>query len=170
MKYKLVKLSQLSGTKASIYSFIIVDENETLFDNFVKENIISFKSEIMELLTRIKTIGNKTGARINFFKEFEGKSGDGVCALYDTKNKNLRLYCIRFGSDLIILGGGGHKPKNIKALQEDLKLTKENYLLRWLSNEITNRLKEKELRFINNYFDFEGDIEFTIEKGETDEK
>ncbi len=36
---------------------------------------------------------------------------------------NLRLYCIRLGSAVVILGGGGHKPKTIRTLQDDTKLT-----------------------------------------------
>lgn len=170
MKYELVKLPQFSGNKASVYTFKITEKNVTLFENFVKENVDSFKSEIIDIFNTIKTIGNKTGARVNFFKEFEGRLGDGVCALYDSKSKNLRLYCIRFGMDLIILGGGGFKPKNIRALQENSKLTDENNLLRWLSTEITKRQKDKDLRFINDYFDFEGDLIFTDENINTNEE
>jgi hypothetical protein len=43
---------------------------------------------------------------------------------------------------LIIVGGGGHKPKTIRAFQEDDKLKEENYFLRKLSALITDRIKE----------------------------
>ena len=57
--------------------------------------------------------------------------------------KNFRLYCIRYGTSIIILGGGGYKPDTIKALQENEKLTKENYLLRQIAKEINQRIEEK---------------------------
>lgn len=160
MRCKLVKINQLSGNAASIYSVAINGEAETLLDKFIKENIISFKNETKDLFKRLKTIGNKTGARPQFFKLKEGAPGDGVCALYDNPNSNLRLYCIHFGNELIIVGGGGHKPKTIKALQDNEKLKSENYFLKWLSAEITKRLKEKSIQYVNDHFDFEGDLEF----------
>ncbi|MBK6979124.1 MAG: hypothetical protein IPH28_20170 [Cytophagaceae bacterium] len=61
--------------------------------------------------------------------------GDGVCALYDDPDRNLRLYCIRYGKQIVVLGGGGHKPKTIRALQEDEKLKQENYLIRNISKK-----------------------------------
>ena len=90
--------------------------------------------------------------------------GDGVCALYDDPDKNLRLYCIRYGSLIVILGGGGHKPKNIKALQEDEKLTKENNLLKAISQEISSRIKDREISYTNDHMDFEGDLIFYYEE------
>ena len=36
MKYKLVKLTKLSGKKASVYSIILNDEPETLLDKFIR--------------------------------------------------------------------------------------------------------------------------------------
>jgi hypothetical protein len=160
MRYKLVKFDQLSGDAASIYSVALNDEAETLLDKFIKENIFSFKNETKELIKRLKTIGNESGARPQFFKLKEGAPGDGVCALYDNPNSNLRLYCIHYGNELIIVGGGGHKPKTIRALQENEKLKSENYFLKWLSKEITIRIKEKTIQFTNDHFDFEGDLEF----------
>lgn len=162
--YELVKLNELSGNKASVYSLLCEEDNETLYEKFILENINSFKSEIIDINTRINTIGKKTGARFNFFKHKEGVPGDGVCALYDDPDKNLRLYCIRYGSLIVILGGGGHKPKNIKALQEDEKLTKENNLLKAISQEISSRIKDREISYTNDHMDFEGDLIFYYEE------
>lgn len=140
MKCKLVKLNKFSGNKASVYSVYISDEGETLFDIFIKENINLFKSEILDIVKRLNGIVKYTGARIEFFKDWEGKPGDGVCALYDSPQFKLRLYCIRYGADIIILGGGGYKPKSISALQEDQKLKDENYF-----SENCLRKSQKEL-------------------------
>ncbi len=157
MKCKLKKLTHLSGNKASIYSVIIDDEDKTLFEEFLAENFTSYLSEIKDISIRLKTIGTKTGARDNFFKLYEGKSGDGVCALYDLPNKNLRLYCIRYGMQIIVIGGGGSK--NVRALQDDPKLKQENYFLRWLSQQITKRLND-DLFFSEDGLDFIGNLEF----------
>ena len=114
-------------------------------------------------MARLKTIANKTGAREHFFKINEGIPGDGVCALYDEPNKKLRLYCIRFGTQTIILGGGGEKIKTARAFQEIQKLKDENYLLRQISQTITHKIKERELYFAENEMDFIGSLEFYIE-------
>lgn len=130
MKYKIVELDEFTGSEATIYSIIINNDKETLFEKFVKENLILFKDEIINIFNRLETIGNNTGAREIFFKTKEGYPGDGVEALYDIPDKKLRLYCIRYGLQIIILGGGGEKPENIKALQEDEKLKKRELLIK----------------------------------------
>jgi len=163
MNYKLIKLDKYSGSKASIYTIVLIDEDISLLERFVSESIISLKDETKDILERLITIGHKTGAREQFFKFNEGKPGDGVVALYDKPYSNLRLYCIRYGSLIVIVGGGGHKPKSIRALQEDSKLTAENAILLKVSKDIQNRTKEGEMKFINDGMDFEGDMEFIDE-------
>lgn len=160
MRYKLVKIDSLSGDKASVYSLMMDEENETLLEKFVWESRNSFLSETKDIVKRLRTIGHKTGARKQFFKEFEGKPGDGVCALYDNPDSKLRLYCIIFGTQILVVGGGGPKPKNISAFQDNQKLKDENYFLRWLSEQITQRIKDKEITYDNDYLDFSGNLEF----------
>ena len=166
-KCQLIKIPHLSGKKGSVYTILIDEEVNTSFRNFVMDNQTSFKSEIKDIVGRLKTMGSKTGMREYFFKLYEGNPGDGVCALYDEDNSNLRLYCIRYGSQLIILGGGGRKSKSIRTLQENTKLKKENYILRELSKLITKKMKDKEIRFSEDGMDFEGDL--TIENLNYDE-
>jgi hypothetical protein len=163
MKLSLKKLNKISGNVASIYAIQFEGETETSLDKFIAENSTSFKSETKDIVRRLTSIGHLTGARAQFFKENEGKPGDGVCALYDNPDSNLRLYCIRFGSQLIVIGGGGHKPKSIRSFQEDPKLKKENDFVRWLSAQITQRIKDKEIRYTKDHIDFEGNLEFEYE-------
>lgn len=160
MRCRLEKIESLSGSKASLYSVRVNEENQTLFEKFVQENKDSFLSETKDILKRLKTIGHTTGARPQFFKLFEGKPGDGVCALYDAPDSKLRLYSIVFGTQILVVGGGGPKPKNISAFQENKKLKDENYFLRWLSEKITERIKDKEITYENHYLDFSGNLEF----------
>jgi hypothetical protein len=164
MKFKIVQLEQFKGYEAGIYTIYFLDEQQTLFDCFVRENLNSFKSEIHDIIGRIRTINTKTGAREIFFKLDEGNPGDGVCALYDKPNSHLRLYCIRYGNALIILGGGGNKPKNIRALQEDEKLRNENYLLRIISKLIEDRTRSGEIEFSQGGTTFTGDLEFNTDE------
>ena len=163
MEYELIKLDRLSGSEASVYTILLNDENETLFDIFLNENKNSFIDELKDIIQRLRVIGNDTGAREQYFKLKEGIPGDGVCALYDSPDKNLRLYCIRYGTLIVILGGGGLKPKNIKALQDSEKLTDENYFLREVSEHIRQKMKDKEIRFSDDELDFEGDLTFNTE-------
>ena len=154
MKYELIKIDELSGNKASIYSVIIDEDDSSLFEKFIDENIDLHLSEINNITQRLKTIGSK----IN-----EGNPGDGVSALYDDPDKNLRLYCIRYGTMIIVLGGGGPKPKDIRALQESEKLTEENYLLRAISQKITEKITDKDIRLSSYTNDFEGELSFEID-------
>ena len=160
MNFKIVQLSQFSGYHAGIYSIYLENEQETLFERFIKENYNSFKSEIIDINSRLITINKKTGARDIYFKLDEGNPGDGVCALYDEPERNLRLYCIRFGNSLLILGSGGEKPKNIRAFQDNEKLKEENYLLRDISKQITERIRNKEIQFSEDGKEIFGKLEF----------
>ena len=160
MNFKIEKLSQFSGYHAGIYSIYLENEQETLFERFIKENYNSFKSEIIDINSRLITINKKTGARDIYFKLNEGNPGDGVCALYDKPESNLRLYCIKYGNTLVILGGGGHKSKKLKAFQENDKLTEENYLLRKISEQITERIRNKEIQFSEDGTEIFGNLEF----------
>ena len=162
MKYKLVKLKHLSGNKASVYTIYLYDENITLFERFLKENFNLYLSEINNILDRLKVIGNDTGAREIFFRLEEGHLGDGVEALADYPEFKLRLYCIRYGSAIVIVGGGG--PKTVRALQEDEKLKYENFLMREISNQITQRIREKRIEFSSDELDFIGELEFNNEQ------
>jgi hypothetical protein len=164
MKYEVVKLGYLSGSKASIYTIWFEEMNQTSFEIFINENKKVFKSEINDITSRLITIGKTVGAREQFFKTGEGIPGDGVCALYDAPGKELRLYCIRYASLIVIIGGGG--PKKVRKFQEDKKLKDENFFLRKLSAEITKRIRNNEIRYSENNMDFEGNLKFNNEGDE----
>jgi hypothetical protein len=158
VKFKLTKINQLSGQKAKIYSVSIENESKSLFDNFLEENSDKYRPELLEILQRINTIAQKEGAREYFFKKAEGNLGDGVEAIFDETNRKLRLYCIRYGSVVLVLGGGGSK--NVRALQDDPKLKRENYLLRQISKRLTEAMKESELQWNSTFDDFIGNLTF----------
>lgn len=160
MKYRLVRLNKFTGRGATIYSVIVDDDTQTLFDWFIAENLGVYPLELKSIRDRLLAIGNKVGAREQFFKLHEGNPGDGVCALYDLPETNLRLYCIRYGNCAIILGGGGYKPKPMRALQESEKLEDENYLLRDLSALISNALRSGNVKWSADGYELLGDLIF----------
>ncbi len=150
MKFEIIRLSSFSGLKATVYTIKIVGEPNTLFEQFILENQNEHLPELKDISKTLQAIGRYTGAQPNFFKINEGKLGDGVEALYDNPQRKLRLYCIRYGKCTLIVGGGGPKPKNIRTLQESPKLTETNYLLRTISETVTNAIKNRDLYWVGD--------------------
>lgn len=144
MNIEIVRLNQYPGNKSIIYSIIIDDHDETLFEQFVEENIETNLEELQSIDNRLRVMNEVTGAREQYFKINEGKLGDGVAAIYDLPSKKLRLYCLRFGTTTIILGGGGLK--RTRTYQEDKKLHTNVKILSDLSKRITTALKEKDIK------------------------
>lgn len=161
MNYEIIPLDEFSGTKATVYSILPEGSKSTLFDDFVANNHTAFKSEIEDIVNTLEIIGYKKGAQENLFKLYEGKLADGVVALYDEPDRNLRLYAIRYGATILIVGSGGFKSKNIKALQEDPILKKEQKILTTISKQITKRIVEKEIWFSTDEKELLGNLIFS---------
>ena len=158
MNYEIVELQPFSGREAKVYSLILMGEDETLFEMFVDEYKVEFKNEIKYILQTIFQIGHTTGARSSFFKQHEGKYGDFVCALFDVPEKNLRVYCIRFGMVAVILGGGGEKAKGVRAWQDDEKLSKEANLMIEYAKDILQRMDEGDLYWSKDRTELQGNL------------
>lgn len=161
MELELVKIKNLCNENVSVYTLLDTNSEVTLFENFLRENKDDYPTEINDIAKRLMSF-KEVGAREIYFKINEGKPGDGVCALYDDEHSNLRLYCIRYGTVLVILGSGGHKPKNSRALQETKKLEEENQIMRNLSTEIEKRRKDGDIIFSKDFLDIEGDLIFNF--------
>lgn len=155
MQVEIVKI--LSGPCANFYTIKIDGEKLTLFEKFINENKSKHTSELENIRNRVKVMAQKTGARETFFKTKEGVPGDGVCALYDDPDKKLRLYCVRYGKLVVILGSGGEKPKGMKALQESKKLTDENDIVKRISKGVSKAMREKYLRWSDDGMEIECD-------------
>ncbi len=160
MKFELVKDPELSGKECTIYQVYLEEKDDYLYNLFMAENEEEYGTELDDIDDRLYTIGHENGAREHYFKLREGKLGDLVCALYDKPNSNLRLYCIRFGMDLIVLGGGGMKPKSVRAYQEVPKLNEEAKIVKAISQAIYERQKDGELKFVNLGKEFSGNLKF----------
>jgi len=158
VNYEIVELQPFSGREAKVYSLIPMGEDETLFEMFVDEYKVEFKNEIKDIIQTIYQIGHTTGARSSFFKQHEGKYGDFVCALFNVPEKNLRVYCIRFGMVAVILGGGGEKAKGVRAWQDDEKLSKEANLMIEYAKDILQRMDEGDLYWSKDRTELQGNL------------
>ncbi len=164
MKFELREIPQLTGRRCKIYSVLIQGDDKTLFDQFTDENKINFPDEVDDIYASLTAIAHYFGARENYFRpKKEGKLGDGVEALFDQTNARLRVYTIKYSNILLVLGGGGYKSKEIRAFQEDPKLTKENYLVREIAATLYKAIKEKDLRWNKRGDNFEGRFYFDSE-------
>ena len=56
MKVELVDLEEFSGNKAHIYSVLLDDAEDTLFDQFVEENGPLYPNEIREIVYIFRSI------------------------------------------------------------------------------------------------------------------
>lgn len=161
MNYEIIPLDEFSGKKATIYSALPEGDELTLFDKFVYEYNTKFPDEILSIADLLEDMGRKYGIRENLIKTKEGKPGDGVVALYDNPDKNLRLYGIRYGLTILVLGSGGEKSKEIMAWQEDDKLTKEAEIVIKISEEISQRIIDKEISFSEDGLQLIGNLNFS---------
>jgi len=147
VKFRIQKLDRLCGKRPTVYSVILDDDELTLFERFFIENKAGYSKELADLTNQIVTMANKVGVQEYYFTRPEGKFGQDVWDLRDYPKKRLRLYCMRLSGVAIILGGGGPKPKGIAAFQEIPKLEYENYLIRMVSDALTQRIRDKEIRW-----------------------
>jgi putative component of toxin-antitoxin plasmid stabilization module len=165
----LVEIDELTGEKLKIYSILVEGDEEggySLFDRFLEENSTEFEDEVVDITNRIEVMARHTGIRDDFVKSDEGKLGDGIYALYDKPNSNLRLYFIRFGNIAIVLGNGGHKPKSIRSLQENPILKDANYFLRKVSAALNAAVREGSLSISDEGLESNTDFIYTIEDNE----
>ena len=149
-KLELKKIPDISGVKCQIYSVCEDGDDESMFEHFVADYIKSHRDEVHDIYNRLKAIGHKVGAREQYFKLNEGRCGDLVCALYDNPNKKLRLYCVRYGSIAVIVGGGGEK--TVRAWQDNAKLSEEATKMIKISELIAKAVKDKDIEFSGNGF------------------
>ena len=154
-----MELEQYSGDQLKIYS--VIPSATNLFEDFFIENEREYPIEIDDLDEKLVAIGSDTGLIGQWFRRDEGRFGDGVCALFDTPDKALRLYFILYGNatkDLaIVLGGGG--PKEVRALQDDEKLMEENYFLRDVAASLQHYIDAGELKIDEEGFYLDNDAE-----------
>jgi hypothetical protein len=164
MNFEIISVPELSSSGTTVYTILPRGASSTLLDDFAAENMILHKKEVQNILKRLEIMGKKEGFRYDYFKHEEGLPGDLVCALYDNPDSNLRLYCIRYGTATVIIGGGGHKPKDIRAWQEDPVLKKHAREMIHISKVVYQRIREKDITW--NGSRLEGNLKFFGEEND----
>ena len=144
MGFRIVEIEGLSGPECKIYSIAYDDKGEyTLFDDFLDRMEKDFPDDVDEIWSKLEFMGKEGGARIQFFRENEGVPGDGVVALLKEHDFPIRLYAIRYGTILLIIGSGGYK--DVEAWQDDDVLSHHATEMIRISRLITERIKDKEI-------------------------
>ena len=161
VEFELIPIKAFSGPRCGVYTVRLKGETEDVFTQFFNEHKGKSGSKFDRMLLRIKDFGKK-GARASYFKPNEGAMGDCVVALWI---EDLRLYCIRWGTDLVLLGGGGEK--STRTWNEDPNLSVHAELMKKVSAIIYEREQDGEvsqrLNDAGNRTFFEGNLMFLNE-------
>lgn len=113
------------GKQSSFFTIQFVDESENYYNLFVDKFYSNYSKIIDDVDDRIERMATRTGIRDGFFKD-EGPNS--VFKFQETDE--LRIYCLKYGSISIILGGGDTKENNVRTYQDKEELFFEVKLLR----------------------------------------
>ena len=158
MKYELVKIEELCGEKLTTYSIASEGNDTTIFEEFLSDYSSSHTSEINQIVDMFVEMKERFGAREIYFKSMQGSPSSQLVRLKHKTIKELRVYCIKLGKSIIIVGGGGVKPSDKKALQEVPELKKQNYFTREISKELESKIKNKEITYNSDYTELLGEL------------
>jgi hypothetical protein len=148
------------GSKASIYTIHIEGEKKNELEKWIEKilsEIDNTKSEDNEdynklkealdfIVNRLKKTIPHKGAKEYYF-EHDGKRTDAVVKL---KNSILRLYCLRYGGLLLIVGNGGTKPAGIIKTQDKKELKEAVENLQVVESKIKEAQDMGEFNFSDN--------------------
>lgn len=163
MSFKIVEIPELSGPACKIYSIAYDGSEDTSLDGFLERmDNGGFSEEADTIWYRLEYMGKEGGARIQFFREDEGRPGDGIVALLKQTRFVLRLYCIRYGNGTLVLGDGGYKSPSVRTWQEDPFLSACVRELMRVSALMTERIKDKEIK-LSPDGSLVGDLDFEDE-------
>jgi hypothetical protein len=122
-KFKIIEF--LGGTKARIYAVCQEDSEISDFEKFLTEYGDELPEEIGWLVDTIDKLANKVGIRDGFFKV------QGIETIYRFINRKdhlakTRVYCIKWGNEILILGGGAVKDFSMhnNSWQEHMELSR----------------------------------------------
>ncbi|PIS30283.1 MAG: hypothetical protein COT43_02175 [Candidatus Marinimicrobia bacterium CG08_land_8_20_14_0_20_45_22] len=121
--FRLVRIK--FGRKAKIYSIKYDGEENHEFHKFVTNPEVRDHPDFEALRKKIKELYDKRGLLPQYFRPEDEKSIHSEICRIDYGVGYLRLFCIRWNDNLLILGGGGVKPNDIRFWQESLELSVE---------------------------------------------
>lgn len=141
-KFKIIDI--LKGPKAKFYSILIEGKEQSEFEEFLanfRDNP-EFSKIIQNIAVKIDQMARVTGAREIFFKP-EGPNMVFRFHIGRDETYPLRLYCLRYNDQVILLGGGDYKDLDTVRYQDKKELNNAVKLLR----AVDKTLKEEEISF-----------------------
>ena len=126
-------------------------------DAFFAEALQSSPEDARLLALKLENMIEKSGFQDYYFKTGEGSRMDNVCALSQGK---LRLYCLRYGNVLVVLGGGG--TKTTRTYEEDPRLHSKVKTLQRLNRALDKQMREGHLRMTERGFDLPAPFEMEL--------
>jgi len=159
----LKRLKDFSATKASVYVLYDDIKKTHPFANFLNRYYNTpYEGKLINLVGRLKSMGTKTGVLDEFLKlnESETKNiAENMCAIFDSPDKEMRIFCIKISEKIIIVGDGGPKPKNIRKWQDCSHLSRCARDMMIISELIKTYINNGTLSFSNNGLLFEGNTQ-----------
>jgi len=138
--FRLVRLKV--GKKAKIYSIQYDGEENHEFHKFITKPEVYNHHDYQALRKKIKELYDKRGLLPQYFRsEDELFTHPEICRI-DYGIGYLRLYCIRWNENLLILGGGSVKPGDIRFWQENHELSVEARKVADVFHRLVDYLKD----------------------------
>lgn len=141
-KFKIIDISE--GPKAKFYSILLEGKEQSEFEEFLvnfRDNP-EFSGIIQNIVIKIDQMARVTGAREIFFKP-EGPNMVFRINIGRDETYPLRLYCLRYNNQVVLLGGGGYKDLGTVRYQDKEELDNAVKLLR----AVDRTLKEEAISF-----------------------
>jgi len=142
VKFSILNIKSLSGSKAQIYSIKYEEKYASELKIFIDKFNDSHTEIVNEAIQRIQLIAQKEGVQDSFFRR-ECPKSHNVFRLLETKE--LRLYCIKLDSTILLFGYSGTKKFNKIKLKDNPSLQQEVKTLQKIEDAIKERIKKGEL-------------------------
>jgi len=159
-EYQLVRIEELCGTFAGIYSFGMSGSKVTEFDKFLEKYETAHLAAVKAHLITLGAIAQETGARETFLKP-QGKIGEEVYRLISKGSGQLQLYCITIGPALVVLGDGFIKPSK-GPTQSFPEIDEQIQLLKRLLASLKEAIDNGQINWDKRTNSLEGDLTITL--------
>jgi len=168
---RLIKVEYFDDeSPIKIYTIIFIDDSVedelTETNKFLSNYYLSNKEEIDIFLTLLEIIQNR-GARENYFRNERNSDCRYLFALIEEDQSgkpykgNLRLFCLYYGENKLILGNGSIKTSDRFQDDENLNLIAKD--LQLLNNEIKRRLDTGDIWWENSELKTKNNLIFEID-------
>jgi len=148
------------GKRGTIYTIKYKEDEHTELEKFIIDLPDDYKDIGAMMLEGLDNMADRHGFEEQFFKLGEGNLADNVVAF---GKREIRLYCLRFSTIILIIGNGGYKPKDKRTYEEVPELYQKVKNLQSDLKIIDKAIKEKDLTFGDISFNEKTPIEFNIE-------